>query len=131
MHFIIVLLIFHISSVYFLVCIFVLQELIEAANSLKATCNTLLSNTDELIRLLFNSGRFKAAIAASNPDGSPANPKKPSALPQSLQNDKPKSRKNSTNSRFLTLLWIIIFHSNLAKSAQGQHELLNRLQLQL
>ncbi|VUZ39787.1 unnamed protein product [Hymenolepis diminuta] len=74
------------------------KELIEAANSLKATCNTLLSNTDELIRLLFNSGRFKAAIAASNPDGSPANPKKPSALPQSLQNDKPKSRKNSTNS---------------------------------
>ncbi|KAM3173199.1 hypothetical protein ACTXT7_012967 [Hymenolepis weldensis] len=74
------------------------KELIEAVNSLKATCNTLLSNTDELIRLLFNSGRFKAAIAASNPDGSPANPKKPSALPQSLQNDKPKSRKNSNNS---------------------------------
>lgn len=76
--------------------------MVEAVNSLKATCDTLLSNADELIRLLFNSGRFKTAAIASFSDGSPRNTKVPSTLPQSLQNDKTNNQANSSNSRLVT-----------------------------
>ncbi|VDO05744.1 unnamed protein product [Rodentolepis nana] len=104
------------------------REMIEAVNSLKATCDTLLSNTDELIRLLFNSGRFKAALAASNPDGSPANSRKPSALPQSLQNYKPTSRKNSTNTSEIsprTTRLIEQIATTVATNKNGNKSLLN------
>ncbi|VDM32870.1 unnamed protein product [Hydatigera taeniaeformis] len=63
------------------------QEMIEAVSSLKATCDTLLSNADELINLLMNSSRSKAVLSASNIDGSPMGNRRSYALPQSLQND--------------------------------------------
>ncbi|KAM7534342.1 hypothetical protein Aperf_G00000105310 [Anoplocephala perfoliata] len=74
------------------------KEMIEAVSSLKATCDTLLSNTDELIRLLFNSGRTKSVASASISDGSPRNTRIHSALPQSLQNDKSNNQAKSSSS---------------------------------
>ncbi|CDS35482.1 glycolipid transfer protein (gltp) [Echinococcus multilocularis] len=63
------------------------QEMVGAVTSLKATCDTLLSNADELINLLVSSSRLKAAQTTTSIDGSPMGKRRPSALPQSLQID--------------------------------------------
>ncbi|KAL5963337.1 Pleckstrin homology domain-containing family A member 8 [Taenia solium] len=78
------------------------QGMIEAVTSLKATCDTLLSNADELINLLVNSRRSRAALTATNTDGSPMDNRRPSALPQSLQNDVPSGPEATASSSVIS-----------------------------
>ncbi|KAL5105877.1 Pleckstrin homology domain-containing family A member 8 [Taenia crassiceps] len=74
------------------------QGMIEAMASLKATCDTLLSNADELINLLMSSGRSRAALNAINTDGTSMDNRRPSTLPQSLQNDAQSGPETNTPS---------------------------------
>ncbi|VDK20587.1 unnamed protein product [Taenia asiatica] len=79
-----------------------INGMIEAVTSLKATCDTLLSNADELINLLVNSRRSRAALTATITDGSPMDNRRPSALPQSLQNDVPSGPEATASSSVIS-----------------------------